>query len=304
MSPISLYVRDQQLWDSARRAAGRQGLSALVERAVRRYLQEPEPDEEEVRRYVLPVGTNGSEGDEMSQSIEFRGRLLVDSAGFSVEQLPRLRVYQAERERLLVYRTWPEAFGLQPSFSVYANLDQLRSDRLGLDATWITEDDSLGEHTDLTPDFLESVQKALRRPRSMSVDALPISTDQSQPCRPVSLNRDAAVLRRALAGGEDLDVLLVAMHLLPAEPRDPKHLATIEEAFRSLKPVSRLGNMPDDLKDLQAGMRGYLNNDTRKRVPSWRLFTNPKRGFWALSPVGNRRAIEVLRRRGMARLGG
>jgi hypothetical protein len=45
-------------------------------------------------------------------------------------------------------------------------------------------------------------------------------------------------------------------------------ISTIEEAFRSLKPVSLLGNGPEDLKDLQAGMRGYLNNDTRKRVPS------------------------------------
>ena len=98
-----------------------------------------------------------------------------------------------------------------------------------------------------------------------------------------------------------MDVLLVAMHLLGSSASDPKHLSEIEDAFRDLKPVSRLGNLPEELKEFQAGMRGYLNNDTRKRSPSQRLFANPKRGYWGLSVIGNARAIEVLRRLGMVR---
>lgn len=119
--------------------------------------------------------------------------------------------------------------------------------------------------------------------------------------QPVHLGRDTKTICRALVDTADLDVLLVAMHLLASTATDPKHLSEIENAFRALKPVSRLGNAPDDLKEFQAGMRGYLNNDTRKRATSQRLFANPKRGFWGLSTIGDRRAIDVLRRLGMVR---
>ena len=49
----------------------------------------------------------------------------------------------------------------------------------------------------------------------------------------------------------------------------------------------KFGNTPDDLKDLQAAMRGYLNNDKRKRSSMEQLFVNPQ--AWILGSVENRR---------------
>lgn len=302
MSAITLYARDQKLWTAAKRAAGNQGLSALVEQALRQHLQEP-ADHEGDRRFVLSVGVaDGDAADgELGHRIEFHGRLIADSAGFSVEQLPRIRVYRTARGRLVVYRTWPSVFGLPPTFTVYEDFRSLESDRHALATTWLTEHDPLGERSDLTDDVLRSLRKALARQTALSIDALEPSQLGPVNHQPARLGRDTKRIARALTGMGDLDVLLVSMHLLGSTASDPKHLSEIENTFRELKPVSRLGNTPDDLNEFQAAMRGYLNNDCRKRTPSQRLFVNPKRGFWGVSPIGNRRAMEVLRRLEMVR---
>jgi hypothetical protein len=98
-----------------------------------------------------------------------------------------------------------------------------------------------------------------------------------------------------------LDVLLVAMLLLPATEEQPRHLSEIYTAFEAIKPVSRLGNMPHSLGELPAAVRGYLNLDTRRERPHHRLFVNTKRGFWGLSNIGERRATDVLHELGMVR---
>lgn len=237
----------------------------------------------------------------MGHSIEFQGQLITDSAGFSVEQLPRIRVYRTVNGRLVVYRTWPSVFQLAPSYSVYSDLGGLESDSQSLATSWITEADPRGDQADLTPDLLRSLRKALARRSAIAVDALEPSELTQGSCQAVTLGRDTKSIRRALEGRADLDVLTVAMHLLGASTKDPKHLSEIENAFRELKSVSRLGNAPDDLREFQSGMRGYLNNDTRKRAPSQRLFANPKRGFWGLSSIADRRAVEVLHLLGMVR---
>jgi len=302
MSAITLYARDQGLWTAAKKAAGNQGLSALVEQALRQHLQEPTEHEAD-RRFVLPVGVADGDAteDELAHRIEFHGRLIADSAGFSVEQLPRIRIYRTARGRLVVYRSWPSVFGLPPTFTVYEDLPNLESDRHALATTWITEQDPLGERSNLTDDLLRSLRKALVRQNAVSIDALEPSQLGPTNHQPVRLGRDTKRIARALTGMTDRDVLLVSMHLLGSTASDPKHLAEIENTFRELKPISRHGNAPDDLKEFQAAMRGYLNNDSRKRTPSQRLFANPKRGYWGVSPIGDRRAIEVLRRLGMVR---
>jgi hypothetical protein len=158
-----------------------------------------------------------------------------------------------------------------------------------------------GEHTDLSPSFLREIRQTLTRRTSVDIDALAASALRRQAPRSVRLDRDATEIRRAIQGSKDLDVLTVAMHLISATEKAPKHLAEVETAFKAVKPVSKLGNRPDDLKELQAGMRGYLNNDTRKQIPTRRLFANPKRGFWGLPNIGDRRASDLLRRPGMIR---
>lgn len=304
MPAITLYARDQHLWAVARRAAGSQGLSAFVEQILRQHLQEP-TEQDANRHFVLTVGIaddeEEEEEDELVQRIEFEGRLIADSSGFSVEQLPRIRVYRTVRGRLVVYRSWPAVFGLPSTYTVHADLRSLESDRNDLRTVWITDDDPLGERSDCTQQLLRSLKRSLARQTALSIDALEPSQLGPATYNPVRLGRDTTRIAHALVGTKDLHVLLVSMHLLGATASDAKHLSEIEKTFRELKPVSRLGNAPDDLKDFQAAMRGYLNNDSRKRSPSQRLFVNPKRGFWGVSPIGERQAIEVLQTRTMAR---
>lgn len=296
MAAITLSATDGELWNRARAVAGPLGLSALVERALRAELSADTSEQ----RFSLQVRSEG-QPDEVVQRVEFFGRLLLDSESYSVGQLPRLRVYQTSKGRLVVYRTWPEGFRLEPTFLVFEDLNALESDPGALATTWITESDPFGEREDLTPQFAKALRRLIRRPHVIDPDELkPTELAGRQP-RDVRLPRDASRIRAALIGRPDQDVLLVAMHLIDAVGQQPCHLSHVEDAFRELKPVSRHGNRAEDLKDLQANMRGYLNNDTRKRQPAHRLFTNPRRGYWALSPIGDRRAREVLHHLGLVR---
>jgi hypothetical protein len=297
-SKVTLYARDRDLWSRARSAAGRQGLSSMVERALRRYLDEEAMEASAGgRRLVLPVGGN-ERGDDMEQRIEFEGELLADSRGLSVEQLPRLRVFRTARGRLVVYRTWPAHFACAPSHAVYPDFDALVRAGGALGTTWITADDPFGEESDLGPAFVGAIRDALRRRPAVRVDEQPILDRE---LRPIRLERDAAVLREGLHAQRDLDVLLVAMFLAAASRHDARSLADIYRAFEAIKPVSRLGNMPDDLRALPAAIRGYLNDHTAKYAPSHRLFVRTNRGYWGLTAVGERRAEEVLRRVGFSR---
>jgi hypothetical protein len=300
MSTTSLYVRDEELWERARKHAGSQGLSSLVEQAVRQHLDRQEPlTGTGVQTFVLPVATDDESG-EMGHSIEFQGQLVVDSEGFSLEQLPRVRVYRTVKGRLVVYRTWPPHFQFASSYSLYSDIEKLESDPLALSTMWITDEDMLGEHADLTPRLARALRKSLSREAIIVIDELE-PPDTKDVNRPVRLSRDADVVRRALQGRADRDVLLVAMHLLSATGKDPRHLSESYKAFAKIKPLSRLGKRPEDLKELPAAVRGYLNDETRKQSPTHRLFTNPKRGFWGLSNIGESRATEVLHQVGMVR---
>ena len=149
---ITLYTRDKQLWRSAREYGGPNGLSSLVERAIRQYLDHQEPPSgDALKKFVLPVTHAG--GEDVEQSIEFQGRLLIDSAGFSVEQLPRIRVYRTIAGRFVVYRTWPPHFDLASSYSICPDLEGLEADPQALDTIWITEHDMLGEQETRRLDF-------------------------------------------------------------------------------------------------------------------------------------------------------
>ena len=294
MSSIqTLYVRDRALWKRARKAAGSQGLSSFVERAIRQYLdrQEPMPNER-AQKFVLSVKPEG-DGEEMTEHIEFQGQLMVDSKGFSLEQIPRIRIYRTEKGRLVLYRSYPFP-GMSPLYTVYSDFESLARDKPALDTMWITEHDMYGDQTDLTPKFLVALKSALRHATGRLVDQIEPSQLIPESVQSVRLGRDDDTLRRSLHGFLDLDVLLIAMLLLSATESEPTHLSEIYRAFGNIKPLSRLGNTADSLGDLPAAVRGYLNADARL-PPARRLFNNPKRGSWGVSSLGERRANDVLR---------
>ena len=294
---VTLYVRDRRLWKNARKTAGDQGLSSLVEQALRQHLGHLEASADEgSRKFKLPIGNEGN----MVNSIEFEGQLVADSSGFSLEQLPRIRIYRTVNGRLVVYRTWPQTFRVEPSYSSYPDLEGLRKDPRALATTWITESDRYGDETNLTPQLLGELQTALARPSVIRIDELEPS-DRTHVPKPVRLGRDDDEIRRKLSGTPAQDALIVTMYLMRATQRDPRHLSEISKAFEQIKPVSRLGRAARQLTNLPAGMRGYLNNDARKKPPSRRLFTRAGRGLWGLSAVGETRANEVLHKAGIVR---
>src|SRR6266496_2388631 len=191
---MTLYVRDEQLWRRARELGGPQGLSSLAERAIRQYLDRQETASgDAVRKFVLPITEGGDEA--MHESIEFQGRLLIDSKGFSLEQLPRVRVYRTTAGRFVVYRTWPILFQLAPSYSVYSDLEGVEADPRALDTIWITEHDRRGEHTDLSSDIVKALRKAAGRRAVISIDQVDI---RSAPGELVRLERDSESIRRRL----------------------------------------------------------------------------------------------------------
>jgi hypothetical protein len=304
MSATTLYIRDELLWKRARKLAGNQGLSSLVERSLREYLdrQEPAPGPGN-RTIVLPLAAEEGDG-EMAHSIEFEGRLLVDSEPLSLEQLPRIRVYRTVGGRLVVYRTWPPVLGFAPTYSVYPDLEGLEADARALTAMWITDDDPRGEHTDLAPQFMKQLRRAVAPRRVIPIDKIG-PAQMAGATRPIALARDADVDRlHCTMHGRSIqtrDVLLAAMYLLSASPDNPRHLSEIKRAFTTIQPTSRRGNRPDTYKDLGAVIRGYLNDDTRSLSPDQRFFLNPKRGFWALRKRGETRAAEVLHQLGLSR---
>jgi hypothetical protein len=300
-STKTLYVRNRDLWDRARQLAGDQGLSEFVERALQELVdRQTKASGEGMCRQSLAVGGDSEAGD-MNHNIEFDGQLLVDSRGFSVEQLPRLRVYVTARGRFVVYRTWPPRVSdVAPSFDVYPDLETLECDPTALSTMWITQADPPFETTDLTPQLVKSIRKALGRRPTILVDEMPLLKPPRE-MKQVRLGRDASVVRQILRGQKNEHIVGVAIHLLSGGAEQSHHLSQIQKTYRQIAPVSLHGKTPDTYKDEQAVIRSCLNYDTSKRNPAQRLFVNPRRGYWALSKVGGQIASGLLRQHGVAR---
>ena len=161
---------------------------------------------------------------------------MIDSEGFSVEQLPRVRVYRTTAGRFVVYRTWPPHFDLASSYLIYLDFEGLEADPQALDTMWITEHDMQGEqeHADLTSDIVNVLRETVGRRTNISIDQADIRRREV-----VRLGRDDDSIRQRLqdCGPSDEDVLILAMCLLPATEADPRHLSKIEEPINRLNPL-------------------------------------------------------------------
>jgi hypothetical protein len=109
----TIYVRDENLWERAKKLAGAEGLSGLVGEALAEHVKRREQQraafqrgQAEMREVTLDVGGEDHRelhGEEVDHKIAFVGRLLHDT---DIEALPRCAVYQTKSGKLLLYTTW------------------------------------------------------------------------------------------------------------------------------------------------------------------------------------------------------
>ena len=158
MPAKTLYVKDEQLWEKAKRLAGHQGFSGVIMRLLAKWVADKEKQEamksgKEFSAIELWVG-----GDEHQMwhpkdplggdhKIAFTGRLLHSSEHEVVLGVyPQVDVYQMGGGQLVVYRTWRPPFlidsGLSPgydggaTYKIFSDIEELLQNSEVLDTNW------------------------------------------------------------------------------------------------------------------------------------------------------------------------
>ena len=173
MPTRTLYVRDEPLWTKAQKLAGEEGLSGVVHQLLTDWVRRKEAEMEVLRSsdqmhdVQLSVGGTAHETRDEdgigAHQIAFTGRLLADSEGFSVAQMPRVQVYQTKSRKLIVYRTWKgtPADESGATYDVYPDYDALSSDPFALQTMWIEGDPDEDAKADYTPELQRKIARAL-----------------------------------------------------------------------------------------------------------------------------------------------
>lgn len=173
----TIYVRDGKLWAKARQLADNGGLSNVIHKLLVGWVRqrEAEMQSEHLAEIELWVGGEAHEKEQEvaeSQRLAFTGRLLADSEGFSVAQLPHLRVFRTKTGKLIVYRSWKgtPSENLGATYRVYQDYEALTADPLALDTMWIEGDEELDRNADHTPELRRELATALGREVVVRVD--------------------------------------------------------------------------------------------------------------------------------------
>jgi hypothetical protein len=175
MSTQTLYVRDEKLWAKAKRFAGDEGLSGVVHELLRTWIKRKEAEMDSFRRsgemheHELFVGP---QAHELEARVVFTGRLLVDSVGFSVGQVPRVQVFETKARQLLVHRTWNDTSGSDQgaTYQVYGGYEQLMRDRSALNTMWLDGDPERDRDADYSDQFEQQLASALGKEMIIRID--------------------------------------------------------------------------------------------------------------------------------------
>lgn len=122
----TIYVKNEQLWEKAKKFAGETGLSALIAETLREYVERKDREVAlragEMTNVELRVG-GPLHDDEPYHRIGFIGRLLYDT---DVEADWRCMVFETQSKRLLLYKTnahpWRDDGATYEVFSTYEEL--------------------------------------------------------------------------------------------------------------------------------------------------------------------------------------
>ena len=114
-------------------------------------------------------------------------------------------------------------------------------------------------------------------------------------------------LFQAMKNCNNRERMLICLYFMSDLPNENHQFDDIEQNLRQIFPPSiREGKSPTDYNDFQASMvRGTFTDENRKvnqgkLLPQDRLWETPDRGYWRNTPLGNRRALDILGREGLA----
>ncbi len=178
MATKTIYVRDDKLWNRARKLAADEGVSGVIHDLLADWVRrkEAEMETEQMTGVELYVGGSSHEAEhegDVAERIAFTGRLVADSSGWSVGQLPRLQVYQNDRGKLIVYRTFEDTPSFEESgatYRLYRDYEALTADPVALDTMWIEGTPELDEDADHTTELQREIVKGLRKRVVVRVD--------------------------------------------------------------------------------------------------------------------------------------
>jgi len=113
-------------------------------------------------------------GDEHEQEhagephhVGFIGRLIADSQGLSIVQMPRIRIYETRNRTLVVYRHWREG----ANYRRYPDVTALQNDFTALKTLWLDDGGKdFTERPDLEEKLLRHVADSLREKFVLRID--------------------------------------------------------------------------------------------------------------------------------------
>jgi len=129
MGTRTVYVKNEELWETAKSIAGKDGLSTFVEEALQALVtskqRERQREQERHDRFSLPYKPDG-EGIDLAHHVEFEGKCLGDWGSFSLyltKDGTFIVTYNScdLEQSIYYYRTYDGLFDLQKE-PVIANL--------------------------------------------------------------------------------------------------------------------------------------------------------------------------------------
>jgi hypothetical protein len=149
MGTKTVYVKNEDLWETAKSVAGPAGLSGFVEEALELLITAKRDERAGLERFDLPVepidGTEESPAIKFKERLSFDGRLLANFMGVSI--------YRTKAGKFIVTDNVQDAEGSIFAYRTYDQLAGVRNDRAitGLGA------DSQSELWDLISEICESM---------------------------------------------------------------------------------------------------------------------------------------------------
>ena len=163
MPTKTLYVKDEQLWEKARRLAGNQRFSEVVAQLLAKWVAAKEKEEAMISgkaftQIKLWVGGTSHWNEHPEDRIEddhkiaFTGRFLASNDAWHIEtkhlnQSPTQQVYQMKNGRLLFYIDW--RIGVVPdsesgaTYKIFSDYAELSGDPVFLNTMWVGEEGEL-----------------------------------------------------------------------------------------------------------------------------------------------------------------
>ena len=168
-------MRDDDLWNRAKALAGEQGLSGVMTKILRDWVQKEEArqseDSCEIELWVGGDMYQNDHGDDGPLHIAFTGRLIAESKDLGLEVHPEIRVYQTRTGKLVVYSDWrgqtEELATYGATYLEFPNLKALAAKPIVLNAhltPW------KGESPDLEKELLRQAAKALGEKLVIRID--------------------------------------------------------------------------------------------------------------------------------------